>query len=130
MLVADQGVQTTGGGDNDVRVGVLVLQNLGVLLDRGSTVEDSGLDLWHILAESGVFVLDLVGQFTRVAHDENRALSGDRLDLLKGCQDEDGCLTKTGFGLAKNIGSENCLRDTHLLDCRIKRAESDIVFSK
>lgn len=113
-----------------MRVGVLVLQDLGVLLDRGSTVEDSGLDLWHILAESGVFVLDLVGQLARVAHDENRALSSDWLDLLKGCQDEDGRLTKTGLGLAENVGTENCLRDAHLLDCRIKRAESDIVFSK
>jgi hypothetical protein len=113
-----------------VWVGLLVLQDLGVLLDRGSTVEDSGLDLWHVLAESGVFVLDLVGQLASVAHDENRALSRDRLNLLKGGQNKDGSLTKTGLGLTENVGSENCLRDTHLLDCRIKRAESDIVFSK
>lgn len=71
VLVADQGVQTAGGGNDDVWVGVLVLQDLGVLLDGGSTVEDSGLDLGHVLAESGVLVLDLVGQLTSVAHDEN-----------------------------------------------------------
>jgi hypothetical protein len=71
VLVADQGVQTTWGGHDNVRVGVLVLQDLGVLYDRGSSVEDSGLDLWHILAEPSVLVLDLVGQLAGVAHDEN-----------------------------------------------------------
>ena len=71
VLVTDQGIQTARGGDDYVRVSVFVLEDLGVLNDRGSTVEDGGLDLWHILAESGVFVLDLVGQLAGVAHNED-----------------------------------------------------------
>ena len=118
MLVADQGVQTTWGSDDNVWVGILVLQGLNILHHWGSTVEDSGLDLWHVLAEASILVLDLVSQLTSVAHDENGALAGDWLDLLESGEDEDGSLTKTRLGLAEDVGAENCLRNADLLDCK------------
>lgn len=104
-------------------VRVLVLQNLGILLDGGSTIEHRGLDIRHVFAESCILVLDLVRELTSVTHDEDGRFAIDRLDLLETGKDEDGGLTETGFGLAENIGSENCLRDTNLLNCRVNRAD-------
>jgi hypothetical protein len=82
-LVADKGLETTGGADNDVRASVLALESLDIVLDGGTTVEDAGLDVRHVLAESVVFVSDLVGQLTSVAHDNHRDLAVDGLNLLK-----------------------------------------------
>lgn len=82
-LVADESLETTGGADNDVRASVLGLEGLDVVLDGSTTVEDTGLDVRHVLAESVVFVSDLVGQLTSVAHDNHRDLAINGLDLLK-----------------------------------------------
>ena len=71
LLVADQGVQTTGSSNNDVRVGLLAGEELDILLHRSTTVENSSLHIGHVLAEPGVFVLNLIGELTSVAHDEN-----------------------------------------------------------
>jgi hypothetical protein len=103
-----------------VWVRILILEDFGILSDWGSSIEDSSLDVWHVLAESSVFVLDLVGQFASVAHNQDRGLASDWFDLLKSGEDEDSSLTKTRFGLAEDIGTENCLRDTNLLDCRVE----------
>lgn len=119
VLITNEGVQATWSGDNDMWVSLVVLEDLGIGLNWSSSVEDSGLDLWHVLAESGVLVLDLVCKLTSVAHNEDRALASDRLDLLKGGEDEDGSLTETGLGLAKDIGTENSLWNANLLDCKL-----------
>lgn len=116
LLVSDEGVQTTGSGDDDVRVSFLVGKELNVLLHGSTTVEDGGLDIGHVLCESGVFVLDLVGELTGVAHDQDRGLTLDGLHLLEGCEDEDGSLSQTGLGLADDIVTENGLRNALLLD--------------
>jgi len=123
VLVAHKGVQTTGSGDNDVRVGLLVLENVDVVLNGSATVEDRGLDVGQVLAETGVLILDLESQLAGVAHDQHRALAVDRLDLLKSGQDENGSFTKTRLGLAKDVGSENCLRNAVLLDCGYRMSD-------
>lgn len=123
VLVAYQGVETTRSGDDDVRELLLVLELVDVVLDGSTTVEDGGLDIRQVLAETSVLVLDLVGQLTGVAHDDNRALAGDRLDLLKGSQDEDGSFTETRLGLTKNVGSKDSLRNAGLLDCSYDMSE-------
>lgn len=97
-------------------VGLLVGQDLNVLLHWGTAVKDSGLDVRHVLAESGILVLDLVGELTGVAHDEDRGLAIDGLDLLQTGEHEDGSLSQSGFGLADDIGTENGLGDANLLD--------------
>ena len=116
VLVPDQGVETAGGGDDDVGMLVLVLQNLNVLLHGGAAVKDGRLDVGHIFAEPCVLILDLICKLTRVAHHENRGLSRNRVDLLEGGEDEDGGLAETGLGLAEDIGTQNRLRDANLLD--------------
>ena len=116
LLVSDQGVQTTRSGDNDVRMSFLVGEELNVLLHGSTTVEDGGLDIGHVLCESGVFVLDLVGELTSVAHDQDRGLTLDGLHLLKSCENEDGSLSQTGLGLADDIVTENGLGNALLLD--------------
>jgi hypothetical protein len=68
-LVSDECVQSTWGGHNYVRVRILVLEDFGIFLNWGSAVEDSGLNVRHVLAETGVLVLNLVGQLTSMAHD-------------------------------------------------------------
>ena len=123
VLVTYKSIQSTGRGDNDVGVGFLVLQDLGILLDRSSSVENSSLHIRHVLAETCILVLDLVSKFTSVAHNEDRGFASDWFDLLEGGEDEDGGLTKTRFGLAKDIGTQDGLRDANLLDCRVNRAE-------
>jgi hypothetical protein len=123
VLVAHKGVQTTGSGDNDVRVGLLVLENVDVVLNGSATVEDRGLDVGQVLAETGVLILDLESQLAGVAHDQHRALAVDRLDLLKSGQDENGSFTKTRLGLTKDVGSENCLRNAVLLDCGYRMSD-------
>lgn len=116
LLVSNQSVQTTRCGDDDVWVGLLVGQKLNVLLHWSTAVKDSGLDVRHVLAESGILVLDLVGELTGVAHDEDRGLAIDGLDLLQTGEHEDGSLSQSRFGLADDIGTENGLRDANLLD--------------
>jgi hypothetical protein len=116
-LVPNQGVQSTRSGHNDVRMSIFVFENFGILLDRGSSVEHSGLHLRHVFAESRILILDLVGELTSVTHNKDRGLTGDWLNLLKGGKDEYSSLPETGLGLAENIGSENCLRNAYLLDC-------------
>lgn len=117
-LVADQSLETTGGTDNDVRASVLALESLDVVLDGSTTVEDTGLDVGHVLAESVVLVSDLVGQLTSVTHNNNRDLAVDGLNLLKRGQDKDGSLSQTRLGLADDVSTKECLGNTCLLDCR------------
>ena len=108
-----------------MRVSLLVLQGLDILLHGCATVEDGGLDFWKVLAEPGIFVLDLVREFAGVAHDQDRAFAGDRLDLLQCGEHEDCGFTETGFGLTEHVGSKDGLRDAHLLDCRKADIELD-----
>ncbi len=100
LLVADQGIQPTGGSDDDVRVSVFVGQRFDILLHRCSAVKDSCLDVWKVFTEPGIFVLDLVGEFTGVAHDKSGTLAGHWLDLLKRREDKNCSLSKAGLCLA------------------------------
>lgn len=120
-LVTDQRVETTRGSDDDVRAGVLVLDGLNILLDGSATVEDTGLDVRKVLAETVVLVADLERQLTSVAHDENGDLAGNRLNLLQGRKDEDCSLAKTGLGLADDVATQEGLRNAGLLDYSIGR---------
>lgn len=117
VLVADERVKTTGSTDDDVGMSLLVLEDLGILLDRSTTVEDAGLDVGHVLAETVVLVANLESELTSVAHDEDGALAGDGLNLLKGGKDEHSCLTETGLGLADDVTTKHGLGDTCLLNC-------------
>ena len=123
VLVANERVKATRGGDDDVRVSLLVLEDVDVVLDGSTAVEYSGLDVRQVLAETCVLVLDLESQLAGVAHDQHRALAVDRLDLLKSGQDENGSFTKTRLGLTKDVGSENCLRNAVLLDCGYRMSD-------
>lgn len=107
MLVADEGVDSTGGADDDVRVSVLVAEEFDVLLDGSSSVEDTDLDVGQELGEAVVLIADLVGQLAGVAHDQDGRNTCLRLlvHLLEGCENEDGGLSETGLGLAKDIVS-------------------------
>lgn len=116
LLVADEGVKTTGSSDDDVGESVLVRQSLDILLDGSTTVEDGGLHIRKILAESSVFVLDLISQLTSVAHNQDGTLPRNRLQLVKGGKYEDSRLSKTGLGLAENIDVQNSGRNANLLD--------------
>jgi hypothetical protein len=128
VLVSYKSIQSTRGRNDDVWVGIFVLENLGILLDGSSTVEDSGLYIGHIFAESSVFVLNLICKFTGVTHDKDGGLASDWFDLLERGEDEHGGLTKTRFSLAKDIGTEDSLRNANLLDCRINRADVRSMF--
>lgn len=106
-----------------MRVSVVVLEDFGVLGYWGSTKEDGSLDIWHVFAETGVLLADLVGQFTSVAHDQYRSLAGNGLNLLKGSEYEDSGLSETRLGLTEDIGSEDGLWNANLLDCGSIRSQ-------
>lgn len=119
MPVAHKRVDTTWRADNDVRVGVLVAEQLDVLLHWSSAVEDTDLDIGQELGEAVVLVPNLVRQFTGMAHDQD---SGDArlwlvVHLLERSKNENSRLAETGLGLAKHIVSKNSLGDGNLLDC-------------
>lgn len=116
-LVPDEGVESSRSSDDDVRALVLGLEDLDIVLDLGSSVEDRSSKVGHELGESSVLVLDLVGELSGVAENDDGDLSIDGLDLLKGGEDEDGGLSHSGLGLAEDVHSEDRLRNTLLLDC-------------
>lgn len=97
-------------------VGFLILEDFGILLNRRTTVEDTGLNVRHILAETVVLVSNLEGQLAGVAHDQDGTLASNRFDLLEGSEDEHSRLTETRLRLADNITSEESLGNTGLLD--------------
>jgi len=116
MLIPNERIKTPRGCDDDVRVLILVLEDLDILLHRRTSIEDRSPHVRHVLTEPRVLVLDLVCQLSCVAHDQDGRLPGDRIDLLKRCKNEDGSFTKTRLGLAEDIGSKDRLRNAHLLD--------------
>lgn len=104
-----------------MRTSLLVLQSFDVGLDGGTTVEDAGLDIGHVLAETVVLISNLVGKFTSVTHDDHGYLAIDGLDLLESGEHENGGLSETRLGLADDITTKKSLRNTGLLDCRSNR---------
>ena len=125
LLLSDQRIQTPRSRDDDMRVGIFVAKGFDILLHWCASVKDCCLHFWEILAEPGVLVLNLVGEFTGVTHDKDCALARHRLDLLKSSENEDGCLSETGLGLAEDICSKDGLRNAHLLDCSEAKSMSD-----
>lgn len=59
-LVSNERVQSTGCSNDDMGASILVLEDFDILGLAGTTVEDRSTDIRHVLAESGVLVLDLV----------------------------------------------------------------------
>ena len=116
-LISSEGVETTGSGNDNVRAFGLVLEELNILLHRSTTVEDAGADIGHVLGETAVFALDLVSEFTSVAHDEDGDFACDRFELLQGGENEYSGFSVTGFGLAEDVHSEHSLRNAFLLNC-------------
>lgn len=84
VAITDQCIHSSWSSDDNVRVGILVLDRVDILLHVDTTVEHGDLDLGQVLAEASILVLDLIGQFAGVAHDQHRCLSGHRLKLLQG----------------------------------------------
>lgn len=74
------------------------------------------LNATHVLGESFVLFADLEGQLSGVAHNDDGDLSILRLKLLKCGQHKDGRLAHAGFGLAKDVHTENRLRNAFVLN--------------
>lgn len=71
LLITDKCVQATRGTDNNVGSGLLVAEELNILLHGSTSVENGSLHLRKVFAESGIFVLDLISQLTGVAHNQD-----------------------------------------------------------
>jgi len=118
VLVTNQRIQPAGSTNDNVGVSVLILENLSILGDGSTAVEDPSFDLRHVLAKAGVLVADLKSELTSVAHNKDRALSGNGLHLLEGGKDEDGRLSETRLSLADDVTAKHGLGDTALLNLR------------
>ena len=69
----------------------------------------------HILGETLVLLGNLIGQFARVAQNQDGYLPVHRIQLLEGRQDEDGRLAHTRLGLAKHVHAQDRLRNAFVL---------------
>ena len=76
----------------------------------------SYLDTGEVLGEPLVLFADLEGQLAGVAHDDDRHLAVDRLQLLQRGQHEDGSLAHSRLCLAQDVHAEDSLRDALVLD--------------
>ena len=110
-----------------MRVCVFVRQSFDVFLHGRSAVKDSSLDVWKVLAESGIFILNLVGEFASVTHDKSGTLAWHWLDLLKGRKDKYCGLSKARLRLAQYIGPKDRLRNAYLLDCDEATPKLDLI---
>ena len=115
-LIPHEGVQSTGGGDYDVRALALVAEEVGVLHNRSAAEECADADVGHVLGETRVLVFDLVRKLTSVAQDNDRHVAIDWLELLKRRQDEHCRLSVTRLCLAQDVHSKDRLGDTLLLN--------------
>mmetsp|Transcript_69782 Transcript_69782/g.202250 ORF Transcript_69782/g.202250 Transcript_69782/m.202250 type:complete len:323 (+) Transcript_69782:332-1300(+) len=112
-LLAQQGQDAPGRANEDV--GAAVLEQLPVLHNRHASIHDAHLQLPEVLREAVEFVLDLIRQLPRVAHDEHPHLGLLRVDLLEACEHEDGRLAHARLGLAKDVRAQDGLRDAFVL---------------
>ena len=117
-LVSDKGVESARCSNDDIWVGLFVLEQIDVFLNRCAAVEDRGLDVREVLAEASVFVLDLVGELSSMAHDQDGGFSRNGLELMQGGEDKDCSLSQTRLRLAENIKGEHGVGNAYLLDCR------------
>lgn len=81
----------------------------------------SSLDIRHIFRETRILILDLERQFTGMTKNDHSHFIRTWFDLLQGSQHEHSRFTHTRFRLTQNIGTENGLWDTFLLNCRQKK---------
>lgn len=81
-LVPNKRIETSRGGDHNVRAFCLLAEELGVLGDGSTTEESVNADLWNVLGEPGIFVLNLERQLASVTHHEDRDLAVHWLELL------------------------------------------------
>lgn len=91
-LVANKRVQATRGSHNDMRACILGFEDLGIRFLARTAVEDGCSNIWHVFAESFVFLLDLVGKLACVTEHNHTNLTCCRLDLLQRRDDENGGL--------------------------------------
>lgn len=98
-------------------MGILGRKDFNVLLDRSAAIKHRSLHVWHIFAESGIFVLDLISQLSSRAHDQDRASSRNWLKLVESGQGKNSCLSETGLGLTENVDIKDSCWDADLLDC-------------
>jgi hypothetical protein len=125
---------TTRGTDSDLRL--FRSQHGLVTLERDTTVEDENFDVLHVGRETLELLANLVSQFAGVAKHKGvqRILDGNKLlqagqneagdGTMRCCMDDKknraanlhGSFTHTRLGLANDIGTENGLRNSFLLN--------------
>jgi hypothetical protein len=112
---------------NDVRVGVLILEQFLVFFDIGTAIEYGSPYFGHVLAETLILVFDLECELAGMTEDQDIAFGRLGFYLLQRGEDKHSGLSQTGLGLAEDVGSQDGLRDADLLDCslRISRVRRD-----
>jgi hypothetical protein len=99
-----------------MRTSLLVLDQLDILLNRRATIKHGCPDIGQVLAESRVLVPNLECEFAGMAEDEDRDFAVGGFNLLERGEDKHCCFTEAGFSLTEDVGGEDGLRETDLLD--------------
>lgn len=94
----------------------VLLEHLLVLFDRNTTIDGLRLHIESVLAETFEFLLDLMGQLAGVAQDQRTHGVRILLQTVKDRDAEDRGFTHTGFGLAKQVVTQEGVGNTLLLD--------------
>jgi len=115
-LVSGKGVQTTGGGDDDMGAFGFVAEDLSIFGDWCATIEGVNAYIWHVLGETRVFILDLERKLPSVAKDQNGHFTIHWLKLLQSSKDENSGLSMSRLRLTQHVHSQNSLGNTFLLD--------------
>lgn len=94
ILSADQGQDSSGGTNHDMRSCFWVLQKLNVIINWDTTVESGTSDLLEVFCESIEFLLDLIGELSGVAQDEGGSWFWvSFINLVQDGEDKDSGLT-------------------------------------
>jgi hypothetical protein len=99
-----------------MRTSLLILDQFNVLLNRRPAIKHCRPDIGQILAEPRVLISDLKSEFAGMAENKDRDFPVDGLDLLERGKDENCGFSETRFSLAEDVGGENGLGETDLLD--------------
>jgi hypothetical protein len=114
-LSSDQRKEPSRSANQDVRRGRL--EHLLLLEHRLASIDHLGLHSGHVFREAVELLLDLVGQLVSVADHKGRDWVRLGVQTVEDGQDEDGGLAHAGLGLSQDIGPDQGLGETLLLNC-------------
>jgi len=113
-FIARQSENTARSTDNNVGR-IITFKKFDVGVDWLAPIDDLTADVLRELSEAVQLVFYLISELSGVAKDDGTAGLGVFTQVLKDCQQEHGCFSHAGNGLAQNVYAKNGFWDASLL---------------